>query len=85
MFVRLLGRFAGDVALVFKAAGVYLAGGVGEGVAPLIDARDFRRAFEAHPPYERLLAAIPTYVITERTPGLIGCAVYASHKLAGGA
>jgi glucokinase len=82
MFVRLLGRFAGDVALVFKATGVYLAGGVGEGVAPLIDAREFRRAFEAHPPYERLLAAIPTFVITERTPGLIGCAVYAGQRMA---
>ncbi|MFL5089407.1 MAG: ROK family protein [Xanthobacteraceae bacterium] len=84
LFVRLLGRFAGDVALVFKAAGVYLAGGVGEGVAPLIEAHEFRRAFEAHPPYERLLAAIPTFVITERTPGLIGCAVYASHRMASG-
>src|SRR5262245_24509810 len=82
MFVRLLGRFAGDVALVFKAAGVYLAGGVGEGIAPLIDARAFRRAFEAHRPYERLLATIPTFVITERTPGLIGCAVYAQQRIA---
>lgn len=81
LFVRLLGRFAGDVALVFKAAGVYLAGGVGEGIASLIDANDFRRAFEAHRPYERLLAAIPTFVITERTPGLIGCAVYAQQRI----
>src|SRR5262249_7352431 len=40
-FVRLLGRFAGDIALVFKATAVYLAGGVGEGVAPLIDASEF--------------------------------------------
>ncbi|HKA74048.1 MAG TPA: ROK family protein [Xanthobacteraceae bacterium] len=82
MFVRLLGRFAGDVALVFKAARVYLAGGVGEGIAPLIDAQEFRRAFEAHRPYERLLATIPTFVITERTPGLTGCAVYARQMMA---
>jgi glucokinase len=82
MFVRLLGRFAGDLALVFRAAGVYLAGGVGEGVAPLIDARAFRRAFEAHRPYEQLLATIPTFVITERTPGLTGCAVFASRMIA---
>jgi glucokinase len=81
MFVRLLGRYAGDVALMFKAAGVYLAGGVGEGIASLIDGQDFRRAFEAHRPYERLLAGIPTFVITERTPGLIGCAVYAEQHL----
>jgi len=82
MFVRLLGRFAGDAALVFKAAAVYLAGGVGYGLAPLIDAGEFRRAFEAHRPYERLLAAIPTFVITERAPGLIGCAAYAAQNLA---
>src|SRR5262249_61347118 len=83
MFVPLLGRFAGDVALVFKAAGVSLAGGVGEGIAPLIDAQEFRRAFEAHRPYERLLATIPTFVITERTPGLTGCAVYARQMMPG--
>ena len=81
LFVRLLGRFAGDVALVFKAAGVYVAGGVGEGIASLVDAREFRRAFEAHRPYEQLLAAIPTFVITERTPGLTGCAVYARKRI----
>jgi glucokinase len=81
LFVRLLGRYAGDVALVFKAGAVYLAGGVGEGIAPLIDAQDFRRAFEAHRPYERLLADIPTFVITERTPGLTGCAVYAQQRM----
>ena len=81
MFVRLLGRFAGDLALTFKAAGVYLAGGVGYGLAGLIDAREFRQAFEAHPPYERLLASVPTFLITERAPGLIGCAAYAAHMI----
>jgi glucokinase len=83
-FVRLLGRFAGDVALMFKATEVYLAGGVGEGVAPLIDAAEFRYAFQAHPPYQSLLATVPTFVITERTPGLIGCAVYAQQRIARG-
>jgi glucokinase len=84
LFVRLLGRFAGDLALVFKAAGIYLAGGVGEGIAPLIDAAAFRRAFEAHRPYEQLLATIPTFAITERTPGLTGCAVVARRMIAPG-
>jgi len=77
MFVRLLGRFAGDVTLVFRAAAVYLAGGVGYGLAPLVDAREFRQSFEAHRPYEKLLTSVPTFVITERAPGLVGCAVYA--------
>ena len=81
MFVRLLGRFAGDMALVFKATAVYVAGGVGRGLASLIDAREFRHAFEAHRPYEQLLASVPTFVITERAPGLIGCAAYATRMI----
>ena len=69
LFVRLLGRFAGDLALTFKAlGGVYMAG----------DEPQFRAAFEAHPPYQRLLEAIPTLLITCEEPGLIGCAAVAN-------
>jgi glucokinase len=78
MFVRLLGRFAGDVALIFKATGgVYVTGGVAIGLGPLLDGKVFREAFEAHPPYQKLLAAIPTYLVTCVQPGLIGCAALA--------
>src|SRR4029077_3296800 len=52
LFVRLLGRFAGGLALTFKAfGGVYIAGGVASRFGPLLDERVFRAAFEAHPPY----------------------------------
>jgi glucokinase len=78
LFVRLLGRFAGDVALTFKATGgVYVTGGVALGLGPLFDETLFRRAFEAHPPYERMLAAVPTYLVTCVEPGLLGCAALA--------
>jgi glucokinase len=82
LFVRLLGRFAGDVALAFRATGAaYLTGGVGCALGTLLDAAEFRRAFEAHPPHQRLLAAIPTFLITEPEPGLLGCAVYAGRMM----
>jgi glucokinase len=80
LFVRLLGRFAGDLALTFKATGgVYLAGGIALALGALLDVKRFRRAFEAHSPHGELLAGVPTALMTCDEPGLIGCAVYAAH------
>jgi glucokinase len=82
LFVRLLGRFAGDMAMVFKATGgVYIAGGVATGLGSLFDARLFRAAFERHPPYERLLKEIPSALITCAAPGLIGCIAVAERLI----
>ena len=47
---------------------------------PLLDEPQFRAAFEAHPPYQRLLEAIPTLLITCEEPGLIGCAAVAKEQ-----
>ena len=81
MFVRLLGRFAGDMALVFKATGgVYVTGGVAQGLGDHFDVARFREAFETHPPYADLLAQIPTNLIMRRQPGLLGCAALAHHS-----
>jgi glucokinase len=83
VFVRLLGRFAGGMALTFKAlGGVYVTGGVACALGPLLDEPAFRQAFEAHPPYETLLASIPTLLITCAEPGLIGCAALADEPAA---
>jgi glucokinase len=81
LFARLLGRFAGSLALTFKAlGGVYITGGVASGLAPLLGEPVFRAAFEAHPPYEALLRAIPTLLITCEQPGLIGCAALSDER-----
>jgi glucokinase len=83
LFVRLFGRFAGDVALTLKATGgVYIAGGVAQKLGPLFDAAMFRAAFENHPPYQDLLAAIPTSLMMCHEPGLIGCAALAGRIFA---
>jgi glucokinase len=82
LFVRLLGRFAGDVALTFKAfGGVYIAGGVASRLSALLDPADFRRAFEAHAPYQQLLAEVPTFLMSRSEPGLLGCAALADEIL----
>jgi glucokinase len=78
LFVQLLGRFAGGLALTFKAVGgVYIAGGVASRLGKLLDAEAFRTAFDAHPPYQSLLASIPIWMMTRSEPGLLGCAVLA--------
>jgi glucokinase len=83
LFVRLLGRFAGDIALTLKATGgVYIAGGVAMKLGPLFDTAIFRAAFENHPPYQDLLAAIPTSLVICAEPGLVGCAALAGQLFA---
>jgi glucokinase len=78
LFLRLLGRFAGTMALTFKAlGGVYVTGAIARALEPLFEPQ-FRRAFEAHPPYEAMLASVPTWLITCPEPGLIGCAAVAN-------
>jgi glucokinase len=82
LFVRLLGRFAGDVALTFKAeGGVYLAGGVALALRELFDESLFRKAFERHAPHNAWLARVPTALITCEEPGLLGCAAFANANL----
>lgn len=78
LFVRLFGRFAGDLALTFRAmGGVYIGGGVARRLGHLLEADGFRAAFENHPPYAGMLEKIPTTLITFDEPGLIGCAALA--------
>jgi glucokinase len=78
LFVRFLGRFAGGLALTFKAiGGVYVAGGVASRLGSLFDPEQFHAAFVAHPPYEALLKSIRCHLMRRTEPGLLGCAVLA--------
>jgi glucokinase len=85
LFVRLLGRLAGGLALTFKAfGGIYIAGGVASRFGPLLDERAFRIAFEAHPPYENILAGVATMLMSRTEPGLLGCCALAEELEASG-
>ena len=78
-FIRLVARFAGDVAITFLATGgVTLAGGILPRLASMIDAAEFRRIFEAKAPVEWLPRAIGTRLVVNDTAVLHGMAAVAA-------
>ena len=78
-FARLLGRFAGDLALVFGAVGgVYVAGGIAPRIASVLLASDFRQAFERKAPLDRFVRAVPTWLIAHPDPAIEGLAAIAA-------
>lgn len=75
----LIGRFAGDIAITFKATGgVTLAGGILPRIIDLVDADAFRSAFEAKAPVSGLARLIPTRLIVETDSVLGGMAAIAT-------
>ncbi|HWG07043.1 MAG TPA: glucokinase [Beijerinckiaceae bacterium] len=79
LFWTQVGRFSGDLALIFLAGGgVTLGGGILPRILPLLDTAAFRAAFEAKAPVERLVEAIPTDVITAPDAVLTGMAAIAA-------
>lgn len=81
-FCRLLGGYAGDLALIFGArGGVYIAGGIVPSLGPLFDHGEFRGNFEAKGQMADYVAKIPSYVITAPTPALVGLARLAASRL----
>jgi glucokinase len=73
-FLRLYGRIAGDLCLAYNARAVFLAGGVTQGLAPIIPRSPFRAAFEEHAPYAERMALIPVHIVVREEPGLLGAA-----------
>lgn len=76
-FLSILGTFAGNLALNLNTTGgVYLCGGVLTALAELLPDSDFRSRFEAKGRFRDYVAGIPTYLITEPEPGLLGALRY---------
>lgn len=75
-FCRWLGRFAGDIALVYGArGGVYLAGGIAPVILKALEAGSFLAAFQAKGRLSGFLESIPIHVITAKDAGLRGAAL----------
>ena len=76
-FCRVLGAFSGNLALTLGSfGGVYIAGGIVPRFIQYLESSDFRKSFEAKGRFEGFNANIPTYVITEKQPGLLGASAY---------
>ncbi len=74
-FTRLLGGFAGDLALIMGASGgVFIGGGIAAAVADSLDDWGLREAFEDKGRMRRIVKPMPLYVITNPHAGLIGAA-----------
>lgn len=82
-FASWLGRFAGDVALLYGArGGVYLGGGIAPEILDTINAGGFRAAFNAKGRLTSYASSIPVYVIKAGADaGLRGAAVALSRTL----
>lgn len=77
LFCTYLGRFAGDLALIFLAhGGVFIAGGIAPKMRRFLADGHFRAAFEAKAPHEAILRTIPTVVVTHERPALEGLAAF---------
>jgi glucokinase len=74
-FCEFLGSVAGDLALTIGAfGGVYIAGGILPRFKEAFAASAFRERFEAKGRFASMLAKMPTWLILEESPALIGLA-----------
>ncbi|MGF7159640.1 glucokinase [Rhodoligotrophos appendicifer] len=80
-FAKFLGRFTGDLALIFSATGgVYMGGGIAPRMVEFLRQSPFRQAFERKMPFAEIIRQIPTFVITDREPALTGLTQFAAHS-----
>ncbi|WP_244633274.1 glucokinase [Methylobacterium radiotolerans] len=74
-FARLLGRFAGDMALMFSATGgVFLAGGIAPRIVDVLRGETFGHAFKDKAPFREAMRAVPRAVILHPEPAIDGLA-----------
>lgn len=75
IFCRVLGSFAGNIALIMNSqGGFYIAGGIVPRFIDFLKSSDFRERFESKGRLSNITKQTPTYIITEPQPGLLGAA-----------
>lgn len=83
-FCKILGSFAGNLALnLGTRGGVYIGGGIAPRFTNFIKDSDFRKRFEAKGRFRDYVANIPTFIITEPDHGLIGAMAYLNQNCKG--
>ena len=81
IFINILGREAGNLALkVLATGGLYLGGGIPPRILPVLQDGLFLEAFKAKGRMAEVLSQIPVHVIVERDTALKGTAI----KILGG-
>lgn len=76
-FCRILGSFAGNLALTLGSyGGVYIAGGIVPRFIEFFSNSEFRARFEAKGRLSSFNQPIPTFIVTEEQPGLLGASAY---------
>ena len=76
-FCRIMGSFAGNLALNMETTGgVFVGGGIAGRFPEFLRHSDFRARFEAKGQMKHYVKDIPTYLIAEPDHGLLGAAAY---------
>ena len=75
LFCRVLGSFAGNLALTLGAkGGVYFAGGIAPKLLPFLESTEFRHRFDAKGRFRSYLSDVPVRVVTKDDLGVLGAA-----------
>ena len=82
IFCQVMGGFAGNLALNLACTGgVYIAGGIVGRFVDFFQSSEFRNCFEEKGRFKGYLATIPTFLIRNDNPGLLGASVYLRQEL----
>jgi glucokinase len=81
-FCRIMGSFAGNLALnLATTGGVFIGGGIASRFTDFILESDFRARFEAKGRMKHYVSDIPTYLINEADHGLLGASAYLQQQI----